>query len=146
MWRDPVTVSLPSRRGGAIEVDTTRYPLVLQRWCADPSTAELDEYFTIADEIADYAIATNSYYAVVVSGSLHLSSAGRRYLGRWIDNVPRARRRRTLGSYVVLSNHVVRGMLTALSWVSRNLADVFPVASEAEGIRLAQERIALGRS
>lgn len=140
-----MSAAIASKRVGAIEIDTSQYPLVVQRWHSDPTANELDQYFVYADQLADHAIATQSYYAVVVTGSLNLSATGRKYLGAWIDKVPKARRERALGSYVVISSAAIRGMLTAMRWLSHNLDDVYPVASEAEALQLAHKRIAGGK-
>jgi len=136
-----MAAALLSRRAGVIEIDTTRYPLLIQRWTGAPTNENLDAYFVQADDIADYAIAHDSYHVVVVTGSLNITASGRKYLGAWIDTVPSARRERTIASYVVIDNAALRGMLTALGWLTRNLQDVHAVATEAEGIRRATEHL-----
>jgi hypothetical protein len=138
-----MTSVVRARRGGVIEIDTSQYPLLIQRWNGAPSTADLDAYFVEADEIADHAIASQTFYCVVVTGSLNIAAGGRKYLGAWIDTVPKVRRERNLGSFVVIDSAAVRGMLTALRWVSNNLDEVTPVPTEVEGIRQAKERLRL---
>lgn len=123
-----------------IEVDTSQFPLITQHWHSEPSLSELKDYTVRADAIADRAIASNCYYVVVVSGSL--SANGRKYLSEWIKSVPKARRERMIASYVVVSNAAIRGMLTALRWITDDLDDVHAVASKREGLRLAQARLA----
>lgn len=129
----------------AIEVDATRYPIVIQRWNRDPTAAELAAYFETADTIADRAIAEDSYYVVVVVNANNISPQTRRALSAFIDETSDERRRRVLGSFVVMTSAALRGVLTALKWVTKRLDDVHVVATVEEGMQKANERLRLGR-
>ncbi len=121
-----------------IEFETRWFPLVLQRWPAEVTDADLDEFFRALDEIARRAQRQHVHYAVVVWGrSTDIDAARRRRIARWVRAQPPELRERNIGSFLVLSSAMQRGAVTALRWILPELQDVHAFSTIVDAVKAA---------
>ena len=121
-----------------IELETRWFPLILQRWPAEVTDADLEEFFRALDEIARRAQRQHVHYAVLVWGrSTDLDAARRRRIARWVRAQPPELRERNTGSFLVVSSAMQRGAITALRWILPELQDVHAFSSIGDAAKAA---------
>jgi hypothetical protein len=121
-----------------IELETRWFPLILQRWPADITDPDLDEFFRALDEIARRAQRQQLHYAVVVWGrSTDLDASRRRRIARWVRAQPPELRARNVGSFLVLASAMQRGAVTALRWILPELQDVHAFSTIGDAVKAA---------
>jgi hypothetical protein len=120
----------------AVVVDTRHEPIVISTWFGAPNTALVERYFDWLGETLGGFAATKTGYGLINDAS----DAGRpdpmvrRLLAERGDVVSAESVHLMLGSYTVISNPLVRGVMTALSWVRRGSWQTTLAASCAEAI------------
>jgi hypothetical protein len=121
-----------------IELETRWFPLILQRWPADITDPDLDEFFRALDDIARRAQRQQLHYAVVVWGrSTDIDASRRRRIARWVRAQPPELRERNVGSFLVLSSAMQRGAVTALRWILPELQDVHAFSTIGDAAKAA---------
>ena len=119
-----------------VELDAHWFPLVLERWPAAMSDADLQTFFTDLDDLARRAQRAKTYYVVVVIGpNATLDTGQRRRLAKWVRDMPRDQRDRNAGSFVVMGSPMQRGVLSAVRWIIPELRDVHAVDSLESAVR-----------
>ena len=120
---------------GEVAFDDAHWPFVFIKWWGTPNIDLVDRYFDAQEEAAERA-RREGVRMVVVSDALE------------VKNPPATVRKRigertaamgdisvvNLKSYVVLSNPMVRGALTAIQWFTRDAFEVEYVATCAQAI------------
>jgi hypothetical protein len=105
-------------------LDDQFYPILLSRFDEPVTEGELDSYFQKLVVLADEGIRRkNRYVVIVLNDPTTFSAAGRkkvaaaqaRYMTPKRDDV-------TLAAFIPVDNPIVRGAVTALRWVSPEIA------------------------
>jgi hypothetical protein len=124
-------------------VDSTWFPLLIQRWNGKADETALDDFCLAVDDAARRALRENTAYASVVLSATRadVDGAQRRRLARWMRNTPLELRERSAGVFLVLANPLQRGTISALRWLVPEMKDVF--ASESVDAALDAALVAL---
>jgi len=114
-----------------IDVDCRWFPLVIHRWLGKANDAELEAFCLALDDAARRALREKTSYASVVITVLRadVDAAQRRRIARWVRNMPPELRESSAGTYLVLTNPMHRGMMSALRWLIPEMKDVFVMDS-----------------
>lgn len=127
----------------AIQVDSTWFPLLIQRWDGKADDAALDSFCLAVDDVARRALRESTAYATVVISATRadVDGAQRRRLARWMRSTPVELRERSAGVFIVLASPLQRGTISALRWLVPEMKDVF--ASESVDAALGAALLAL---
>lgn len=111
----------------AVDIDTRWFPLVIQRWHGKASDAELDTFCAAIDDAARRAQREKTAYACVgvAVSRADVDAAQRRRVARWVRNMAPELRECSAGTFLVLTNPMHRGMMSALRWLIPEMKDVF---------------------
>jgi hypothetical protein len=113
-----------------MEIDDTHYPIVLQTIDREATVAMIQRFFTETRRMADRAIREGSYYVEIIDCPVAFPPLLRAKLAEEIKKSSAAQRQRSLGTFVIVENDLVRGALTAVRWMApESLQKVTAVAS-----------------
>jgi hypothetical protein len=125
---------------GEIEIDLRYTPLYLCRWRGRLSHSIVTELFAFSAEVADRALAQMMRVAYVndVDEIERPDGEVRRLIAELsVDLERNGQRIAMVGSWQIIRNPVIRGVLKAASWVSNGLVDGNTAADWNDGIRRA---------
>ena len=110
------------------QLDDQAWPIVYARF-EGPSTVEgFAEYAAWLETLVARARAERTRFITIsdTRGGLQVTPDVRRYIGQWVAGLAESGfTASTVGTIVVLDSAIVRGVMTAISWVSRaQMADV----------------------
>jgi hypothetical protein len=119
------------------------YPLVLMSIREGAAAREdLNTMFARYHDVSVKAIQRGTYHASICVSPGALTPTDRKHLAELTEKVPAAELERTVGSFVVVEQAVVRGALTAVRWLSPKFMIVEPVASVGEALDASKARLA----
>jgi hypothetical protein len=104
-----------------VEIDASRYPVVVLRWFGPVSDADVERVIREFDKLAQRAVDEKRHYAVVTLGDGQLTATQRRRLASWSMLPNEGRSRWLVGTYVVLHGAFARGTFTAMKWLMSNV-------------------------
>jgi hypothetical protein len=125
---------------GSIEIDRRFAPLFLCDWRGRLSIEVVSSFFEFSAEVADRALAELVRVAYVndVDSIERPDSEVRRLIGDLSVDLERTGRRAAMvGSWQILRNPLIRGVLKATSWVTNGLVDGRVARNWEDGIQLA---------
>ena len=118
--------------------DDSAFPITYARFEGEATTAGFDEYTTWLDALTARATARGDRFVTIIHapGKVQIGADVRRHIGDWTSKqVPTDT---VVGSIVVFDSAVLRGAMTAVSWVSpKQMQRVTSVATVAEAWQLA---------
>jgi hypothetical protein len=113
-----------------IAICDEHYPFVLMSFrVGECSPADYRSLFDRFRSIATNAIKHDTYHVTISVSTGGLSATDRKLVGEMTNGVPRAELDRTIGAFVVDRRAAVRGMITALRWISPKMPNLRAVAS-----------------
>lgn len=114
------------------------YPLVLTSYVGSThSESDHRAQFEQMGVLARRAMKEGTHHVAVALGGASMTAAERKFVGQLVDEFPPEYLARTAASYVVVSNPVVRGIITALRWVQPKLSHIEAVSSIDEAMTAA---------
>ncbi|MCA9608531.1 MAG: hypothetical protein KC619_23160 [Myxococcales bacterium] len=116
-------------------------PLLFVTWFGDQDVPLVDRFFDEFERLVIEARAA-SELLILVTDALDAKAPGavvRRRIMERTNGMPPYYREVQVANYVVLANAMVRGALTAMSWLSRGPWDTEYVATPADAIQRARE-------
>lgn len=125
------------------QLDDSAWPIVYARFEGEATVEGFDEYARWVEVQIKRAVKTNERFVNITDtrGKMQVSPEVRRHMADWV-----ARQEETglsaasLGSIVVVDSMIIRGVMTAISWVSRaQMVNVSSVATAADAWKLAGE-------
>jgi len=123
--------------------DLSAFPLVVSHWSTAMDSDEVNDYFDQLDRVIDRAQREGVRYVSVSCGGSNLTAAMRKVVAERASKIPTARAALNIASFVVLDNALLRGAVTAIKWISsKNMQNVFPVATLEEGLAKAKSALA----
>lgn len=117
-----------------ISVEARWFPVILLRWRGPYSRIIIHDYFVQQRALAERAVRENSYMAVIARVVDAPDAAARKWIAEETEAVPPELRARTLRSFCIAENPVHRGVITAVSWLVRDMASLEAVASAREAL------------
>jgi hypothetical protein len=125
-----------------VEIDASRFPLIVLRSYGDLSDDELDERLSECDALVERAAAERRYFAVVCVVEGVLSANQRKRMAVWNDARPEPTRRWELDAHFVVRSPLARGALLAITWLTSRLTPIQVHHDEPSAIAAAQASIA----
>jgi hypothetical protein len=113
-----------------IALNDEHYPFVLMSFRVGECSA--DDYRALFERfrsIATRAIRNDTCHVTISVSTGGLSPKDRKLVGELTNGVPRAELDRTLGAFVVDQRAAVRGIITALRWISPKMPNLRAVSS-----------------
>jgi hypothetical protein len=111
-------------------IDDTHYPIVLQTIDPQATVSMIERFFEEMRRMADRAIREGTYYVEITDCPAVFPPLQRAKLAEEVKKSSPAQRKRSLGTFVIVDNALVRGALTAVKWmVPDSLQKVTAVAS-----------------
>jgi len=136
-----------------IVVEAKYYPYLLMGVGGERHTeADYVAMFEATEAVARQAIRDKTRHVVVSSSNFNMSAAERKFVAARAAAVPQELQDVSLGAYVIAESLAIRGVLTALRWLTPSLVSVEAVGSvdaamtataavfEAHGIKVNAER------
>jgi class 3 adenylate cyclase len=118
--------------------DDSAFPIIYARFEGEATTSGFDEYTAWLDAVTARAAARGERLVSIIHapGRVQISGEVRRHIGDWTSKqVPTDT---VVGSIVVFDSAVLRGVMTAVSWVSpKQMQRVDNAATVAEAWQLA---------
>ena len=125
--------------GARVIVDDRHIPVVIYLW-SGATTVELASWHMAENErICAELVARKQKFVLVsdASASDRPSPAVRKVFAEAVERTPDSHGEFTLGNIVVISSPLMRGAMTALSWVTTKMAKMDTVATMQEGLERA---------
>ncbi|APR87806.1 hypothetical protein A7982_13155 [Minicystis rosea] len=125
-----------------IIVNQDYYPFVLQSYPLSSNTES--DYRAMMDamaKVAQRAIERDTYHVVLTLGGAEMSAAERKYVASLLETWPKHYMDRTVGSFVVVPNAIVRGVITALRWMAPKLVNVETVATIDDAVLAGKQAL-----
>lgn len=123
-----------------ITVETSFYPFVLLSFRA-PTDADYRGLFDTMTQLSRKALRENTkHVCIIVSGS-NISPGTRKLIASLVERFPEELMSPFAGSYVIMDNTLLRGLLTALRWLSPRLANLETPATLEEAITAGAARL-----
>jgi hypothetical protein len=123
---------------GVISVEARWFPVILLRWRGPYTRSVIHDFFVQQRALAERAVRENTYIAVIARVVDPPDAAARKWVAEETERMPPALRARTLRSFCIAENAVHRGVITAVSWLVRDMATLEAVASSREAVRGAR--------
>ncbi len=133
---------VPSRHnsGNATVIVDDRYlPVLISVWSGQ-ANMETARWFKAENQTQMEAIVARGQPYVMISDASNAERpqpAVRKYFAELSDDAVEGSEALSLGNYVVITNAVIRGALTAIGWISERAARMTSVASMQEAIERA---------
>ncbi len=125
--------------GSTIVVDTQHWPVVFATWFGDPTEAAVTRYFEVHDTLFVRARKERKPF-VLVTDAAHAhrpSPKVRKLIADKTNAQPSDAAELTLGSIIVVENTLIRGVVTALTWILPRLKDSQTVGSIEDAVDVA---------
>ena len=123
----------------AIEIDDSRWPMVLVTFTGVAPEPEFDDYLR---RMSQYLARKQTIVTVLdASKSGATPATQRRKQAEWMRENDAALRRHSAGTAFVISSAVVRGVLTAILWMQPIPQEHVVVATMPEALRWAREQL-----
>ena len=127
----------------SIAFDTRHLPIVIATWFGEPTEALVDGYFDVHERMLRGLEAKGQHF-ILVTDSFATERPSAKVRRRIVDRMQRIERlatERTLQSYVIISNALIRGVMIALAWIDPKLQGSENVKTPAEAIERAFARL-----
>lgn len=118
--------------------DDSAFPITYARFEGEATITGFDEYTAWLDAVTARAAARGQRFVTIIHapGKVQIGADVRRHIGQWTSQ--QTPTDTVVGSIVVFDSAVLRGVLTAVSWVSpKQMQRVDSVATVAEAWQLA---------
>jgi hypothetical protein len=108
-----------------IVLDTEHWPVVFATWFGEPNEAAVSRYFAKSEELfARARRARQKFVLVTDAASAERPSAKvRKLIADKTNQQPSDAPELTAGSIIVVENTLIRGVVTALTWILPRLSD-----------------------
>jgi hypothetical protein len=122
----------------SVVIDPRGWPIVIATWFGEPTELLVDRYFAAHDVILDRARKARERIVLITDAfaTERPSAKARKRITDLTAAQPSDVMALTVASYVVIENPMIRGVVTALSWVNPKMAESQNVAT----ITIALER------
>jgi hypothetical protein len=121
-----------------ISVEARWFPVILLRWRGPYTRTVIHDYFVQQRALAERANREDTYLAVIARVVDAPDVAARRWIAEETEATPPVLRKRTLRSFCIAENAIHRGVITAVSWLVRDMASLEAVSSPREAVRGAR--------
>jgi len=124
-----------------IHVDVSRAPIIVVRFGRTWTDADFDAYL---DAMETAVLSRREATVTILDAQVAMTTPAtqRRKQAAWLEKNEAVLRRYSLGTAFVITNPVVRGVLTAILWIQPMAAPHVVVATPREAERWAAARIA----
>ena len=132
---------------GFIDINEEHWPVVIATWEGSNNVAAVRDFFAWNESVITRARRAGGYLMITDADKAQRPPPDvRRAVAELTDAMPRDAINLSIGNYVVITNPLVRGALTAMQWVSRREWKSTQVGSMAEAIEQALSDLdAVGR-
>jgi hypothetical protein len=120
-----------------ITVETRFYPFVLMSFRGDPTESEYRALFDSLAQVSRKALRESTKHVCITVSSSTISPQARKLVASLTEKFPEELMGPVIGSCVVVDSTLLRGLLTALSWLSPRLAKLDTAASPDEAMNTA---------
>lgn len=123
----------------SIVVDDSLWPIVIATWFGEPSEALVEKYFAHHATLLERARGWGERIVLVTDtfATERPSPRARKRIVELTEAQPKDTLELTVKSYIVIESAIMRGVVTALSWVYPKMAESENVASLAIAIERA---------
>lgn len=125
-----------------ITIESRWFPVIVTSWSGPYDQRNIDGYFVEQRRLADQAMREDTWLTVIAKIGDAPDAAGRKLIAQATQAMPAVLRARTLRSFCIVENGIQRGVVTAVTWLVKDLADLQPVANEREAIEGARAILA----
>ena len=125
-----------------ISVESQWFPVIVTSWSGPYTQRNVDTFFAEQRRLAERALREETWLAVIAKIGEAPDAAGRKLVADATQAMPAVLRARTARSFVIVENGLQRGVVTAVTWLIKDLADLEPVANEREAIAGARKLLA----
>lgn len=123
----------------AIEIDESRWPMIVVTFTGNATEAEFDDYLR---RMSEFLQRSEPYVTVLDATRSDVTPATqRRKQADWLRAREASLRRHSAGTAFVISSAVVRGVLTAILWMQPLPQQHVIVATRAEATKWAREQL-----
>ena len=133
--------SITRIRDGAsgVVLDTRYWPVVFATWVGEPTQPAVVRYFDASDDLFVRARKERTRFVLVTDAALagRPSPKVRKLIADETNAQPSDALELTLGSIIVVENALIRGVVTALTWILPRLRDSQTVGSIEHAIDVA---------
>jgi hypothetical protein len=121
---------------GSIVCDETHWPVVIITWIGRADADSVRKFFAWNRSVLPRADKAGGYVMITdASAAARPDADVRRLVAELNDELPPEARDLSIGNYVVITNPLIRGAMTAMQWVSRSEWQAIQVSSMHEAIR-----------
>ncbi len=120
-----------------ITVETRFYPFVLMSFRGDPTESEYRALFDSLAQISRKALRESTKHVCITVSSCNISPQNRKLVASLTEKHPEELMGPVIGSYVIVDSTILRGLLTALRWLSPKLAKLETPGSPDEAMTAA---------
>jgi hypothetical protein len=126
-----------------IVVETRFYPIVLTSYRGQVrSEADHRASLTQLEALGRKAQREGTRHVSIALGGAGMAATERQMVAKLMESFPKDLLDLFLGSYVIIDSALVRGMFTALKWLSPKLSRVEPMASVESAVAAAAAALA----
>lgn len=131
MDRSPSSTTIVADGGASVVIDPRAWPIVIATWFGEPTEMLVDRYFAAHDGLLDRARRSRERIVLVTDAfaTERPSAKARKRITDLTAAQPADVATITVASYVVIENPMIRGVVTALSWVNPKMAESQNVAT-----------------
>ncbi len=123
-----------------IDYDTSRYPLVFATWAGDSDKAEVLAFNRWLEELMARALRQGDQI-IVINDSTHsgrMPSDARKSMTDAMNHRAAELNDTLIVTYAVVTSTVVRGVLTAIGWMAKDMKKVKICSSLAEAVERSE--------
>ncbi len=124
-----------------ISIESQWFPVIVTSWSGPYDQRNVDAFFAEQRRLADRAMREETWLAVIAKIGEAPDAAARKLIADATQAMPAVLRARTLRSFVIVENGLQRGVVTAVTWLVKDLAELQPVANEREAIAGARKAL-----
>lgn len=131
-------------RDAAVVIDDRSWPIVWATWFGEPTEALVDKYFDCHGSKILERARRERQRIVLLTDTFATERPAPKVRKRIVDRTaeqPADGKSLAMKSYIVVENPLMRGVITALSWIDPTMAESESVASPAIAIERALEAL-----
>jgi hypothetical protein len=118
-----------------MQIDDRHFPIVIQTIATDATSDQIARFFAETRRLADRCIREDRYYVSITLVAGAFAPVQRARLTEEIKKATPEQERRSLATFVVIPNALVRGALTAVRWMAPDsLRTVYAVGTWSEAL------------
>jgi hypothetical protein len=110
------------------------FPVIVVSFRGPYTRAIIDDYFVEQTRISKRAVRDDTYLVSVARSDDAPDAQARRWIAEATQAMPDELRKRTLRSYCIVDSALQRGVVTAMSWLFKDMAELEAVATEDEAV------------